>query len=337
MVEIRRVRVGVCGFGFMGKTHAATVRSHPGAILVAVSSECKDKAAIEGLGAQFYETWEGMIEHEVLDALVIATPTFSHASIATAAFARGLHVFLEKPMEISVQKCKDILAARDKAGNGLILAMGHVLRFDNEYVAIKQAVDSGAIGTPRTVRAARRSQPPGWGTWFFDEALSGTLILDLSIHDVDFACWLAGRAPTTVCAVASPVSLAGKKIFGICHVVMDFSSSSSDGTGIQLGYVEASWACSPTFPFSTSIEVAGTSGLLTCDLPGKHPLELYGGLARSPLNLYSRDGYYNEVNDFLHSIVARQAPGVSGEDGLRAVQVCLAALESARKCEVVRV
>jgi UDP-N-acetylglucosamine 3-dehydrogenase len=227
-------------------------------------------------------------------------------------------------MERTVVKCQAInRAAKSK---GIRLGMGHVLRFDNEYVAIKEQVTSGGI-IPKMARCTRRGPPPGWASWFFDEEKSGTVILDLSIHDIDFMCWLAGRAPARVSAEASPIPFGGKLMFGISHVVLDFGP----GNGIEVGFAEGSWAAAPTFPFSTSIEIAGKNGLLTCTIPGKHPLEVYSTTGRTAMNVYSRDGYYNEIDDFITSIARGRLPKVTGDDGLLAVRTCLAALESAKR------
>jgi UDP-N-acetylglucosamine 3-dehydrogenase len=325
-----RLKLALLGFGFMGKTHAVNIKSHPGAELVAVfSSIDQDKAEIEKLGSKYYPDWRKMMEAEPVDAVVVATPTFTHEEIALAAIERGMHVFLEKPMERSVAKCQAINKAAMR--KGIRLGMGHVLRFDNEYMAIKEQVNSGNL-VPKMARCTRRGPPPGWASWFFDEEKSGTVILDLSIHDIDFMCWLAGKAPARVSAEASPILLGGKKMFGISHVVLDFGP----GNGIELGFAEASWAAAPTYPFSTSIEVSGKNGLLSCSIPGKHPLEVYSTTSRAVMNVYSRDGYYNEIDDFITSIAGGKSPKVTGEDGLRAVRTCLAALESAKRHEVIK-
>jgi len=317
------------GFGFMGKIHGKNIKNHSGADLVAVfSSNETDKAEIEKLGAKYYSDWRKMLESEAADAAVVATPTFTHGEVTLAAFDRGMHVFLEKPMERAVAKCQAInKAARSK---GLQLGLGHVLRFDDEYLAIKEQVTSGEIKA-KMARCTRRGPPPGWASWFLDEEKSGTVILDLSIHDVDFMCWLAGKAPARVSAVASPIPTSGKPFFGISHVVLDFGP----GEGLELGFAEASWAASSTYPFSTSIEISGKNGLLACSIPGKHPIETYTASGRAAMNAYARDGYYNEIDDFITSITRGKPPKVSGDDGLLAVRTCLAALESARRHQTI--
>ncbi|MBN2150864.1 MAG: Gfo/Idh/MocA family oxidoreductase [Candidatus Lokiarchaeota archaeon] len=324
-----KTKLALMGFGFMGRIHARNITSHPDADLVAAFSALEsDRAEIERLGARFYSDWRELIADEPADAVVVATPTFTHGEMALAAFDRGLHVFLEKPMERSSDAAARINAAARK--KGLSLGLGHVLRFDGEYVAIKEQATSGAVGA-KMARCTRRGPPPGWASWFLDEEKSGTVILDLSIHDIDFMCWLAGKPPAWVSAEASPIPSGGKPFFGISHVVLDFGP----GDGLELGFAEASWAAASSYPFSTSIEIAGKSGLIACSIPGKHPLETYTASGRVATNAYERDGYYNEIDDFIKSIAGGRPPKVTGEDGLLAVRTCLAALESAKRHETI--
>jgi myo-inositol 2-dehydrogenase/D-chiro-inositol 1-dehydrogenase len=96
-------------------------------------------------------------------------------------------------MEITLEKCA---AINDAASTqGVKLAIGHVLRFDSEYVAIKYQIEKNAIGEPKMVRCTRHGPPPGWASWFFDESKSGAVILDLSINDIDLICCLALESP----------------------------------------------------------------------------------------------------------------------------------------------
>jgi UDP-N-acetylglucosamine 3-dehydrogenase len=322
-------KIGLFGFGFMGKTHAMNVKNNPDSRLNAVFSIESDRPAIEQLGASFYDDWHEMMAAEDFDAVIIATPTFTHAEITLAAINKGWHVFLEKPMERHLENCQLIIDAAEK--RQVLLGMGHVLRFDDEYITFKEKVAAGIIGNPKMARCTRRGPPPGWSTWFFDEEKSGTVILDLTIHDLDYICWLAGTAPKRVTAIASSILLGNNNMFGISHVVLDFEP----GTGIELGFAEASWGAKGSYPFSTSIEIAGTDGLITSQVPGKHPIEIYSDKDRTAMNLFSKDGYANEIDDFIASIRSGQQPKVSGADGMLAVKVCLAALESARTRETI--
>ena len=136
-------KVGLFGFGFMGKTHAMNVKNNPDAKLTAVFSIESDRPAIEQLGVTFYDDWHEMMGAEEFDVVIIATPTFTHAEIGLAAINKGYDVFMEKPMERTVDMCQMLIDAGEK--RQVLLGMGHVLRFDDEYIAIKEKINSGVI------------------------------------------------------------------------------------------------------------------------------------------------------------------------------------------------
>lgn len=326
------IRFGVAGFGFIGQIHAMNIMKHPNAELSAVFSLEKDKDEVESLGATFHDDWREMLDQD-LDAVVVGTPTFTHGELSLAVIEKGMDLFLEKPMERVLEKCKEINdAAKEK---GIKLGMAHVLRFDPEYVGLRETVLAGTIGTAKMMRCTRGGPPPGWGTWFFDESKSGTVILDLSIHDIDYMCWVAGKVPSSVCAMASKIGLQGKEMFGISNVVLEFERSGKKNVDIEIAFAEASWAARASFPFSTSVEVSGTKGLASCNIPGKHPIEEYTDEGRVASNLYVKDAYYNEMDDFVKAVIGNTEPKVSGDDGMLAVKICLAALKSARENEKV--
>ncbi|MHA1368435.1 MAG: Gfo/Idh/MocA family protein [Promethearchaeota archaeon] len=329
------LKIGLIGFGFIGRTHAINVVKHPDAKLKAVFSLEKDKDLVEKYGAKFYNDWRDLMDSEDLDFIIVATPTYTHAEVAIQAMSRGFNVFLEKPMDRTLDKCKAIIQAAKK--NDVLLGLGHVLRFDPEYIKIKELIEKGAVGRPRMIRCSRAGPAPSWSSWFFDEEKSGGVILDLSIHDLDYECWIAGRIPEYVYASASRLDLGNRKVFGISHVVLDFGRSGETGVaGVELGYAEASWGAKPMFPFSTHVEVSGTDGLLSCSIPGKHSLEIFKKKNRVALNDYHTDPYYLELDDFIKSVRKNIPPKVGGDDGLQAVKVCLAALESAKNHEIIR-
>lgn len=327
---MEKVRCGVMGFGFMGKTHALNLVKHPNASLDAVFSLGDDRAAIEKMGASFHEDWHEMIERDDLDAIVIATPTYTHGDITLGALEQGKHVFLEKPMERTVEKSRKIMDASEKAG--VQLAMGHVLRFDPRYIGLRQEAFAGSIGTVKMIRCTRRGAPPSWGIWFFDEVKSGTVILDLSIHDIDYIMWMAGSMPRKVTAMASMLDFGERRIQGISHVIMEFEPRDQIDANIkiELGFAEASWGASSTFPFSTLVEISGNRGLIESRVPGNHSLDIFSETGHQVESNYRDDAYSLEMDDFIRAVIGERPPKVTAREGFEAVQVCLAALESAR-------
>ena len=180
------MRVGIAGAGFMGRTHAAAW-AETEARIVGITAETPDQARdlADQCGARAYPTLEAMLaDVEVLD---VCTPTHLHEEMVLQAAEAGKHVICEKPLARTMDQCRAMIAACQKAGVKLLVA--HVVRFFPEYSLAKAAVERGEIGRPGVLRLARGSFRPKKpiGNWFLDFEKSGGIMLDLMIHDFDYS------------------------------------------------------------------------------------------------------------------------------------------------------
>jgi predicted dehydrogenase len=310
----------------MGSTHAAAWSATEATIAGFVS---KDLPVAEKLAAHYsavlYPDLETMLAD--VDVVDICTPTHLHRDMALAAAAAGKDVVCEKPLARTVEQGQEMIAACAEAGVKLMVA--HVVRFFPEYAQAKTQVDGGNIGQPAVLRLTRGVFQPKKvvDNWFVDQEKSGGMMLDLMIHDLDYARWVAGEVE----------SVYAKKI-----------SSSSPGSGIDHGlailqhksgaisHVEGSWAYPPPL-FRTRFEIAGSNGLIQQDSEATDAIGLHlhqAGdedipdvpLPSSPLD---EDPYTTEIKAFHDCIAHNTAVPVSGADGLAALQIALAAIESA--------
>lgn len=320
------MRIGIVGTGFMGAVHAAAW-SETGAVLAGFIS--KDLPSAERLAAQYaaviYPDLERMLAD--VDVVDVCAPTHRHHEIVLAAAAAGKDIVCEKPLARTLEQGQEMIAACEQAGVKLMVA--HVVRFFPEYVQAKAHVDSGAIGQPAVLRFTRGVFQPkkAVDNWFVDPQKSGGMMLDLMIHDLDYARWVAGDVE----------SVYAKKI-----------SSSSPGSGIDHGlailkhksgaisHVEGSWAYPPPM-FRTRFEIAGSNGLIQQDSGATAAIALHlhqsldedipdVPLPSSPLD---EDPYTTEIKAFYDCIANDTAVPVTGADGLAALQLALAAIESA--------
>lgn len=320
------MRIGIVGTGFMGTTHAAGWSATAATIAGFVS---KDLPSAEKLAAQYaaviYPNLESMLAD--VDVVDVCAPTHLHHEIVLAAASAGKDIVCEKPLARTLQQGQAMIAACEEAGVKLMVA--HVVRFFPEYVEAKAQVDSGAIGQPAVLRFTRGVFQPkkAVDNWFVDYEKSGGMMLDLMIHDLDYARWVAGEVE----------SVYAKKI-----------SSSSPGSGIDHGlailqhesgaisHVEGSWAYPPPM-FRTRFEIAGSNGLIQQDSETTAAIALHlhqsqdefipdVPLPSSPLD---EDPYTTEIKAFYDCIANDTAIPVTGADGLAALQIALAAMESA--------
>jgi predicted dehydrogenase len=260
---------------------------------------------------------EEMIAREPLDAIDICLPTGLHRKATELAAAKGLHVFCEKPIAATEEDAQAMIDACKSAG--VVLMIGHVVRFNPESLAARQQMLSGSIGKPGIIRTTRVSEFPSWASWFSDYGSSGTL-LDMAIHDFDFLRWCLGpvsRVFTT--------QVIGERLDHSMTIVR-FASGA-------MAHVEASWAYPPGTVVQAAIEIAGSNGLAVFDRPKSYPIHTFfrdGGGSAVPDNPLAKNAYVRELEHFLTCIATKQTPLTSGEESLQALRISLAALESAK-------
>jgi predicted dehydrogenase len=320
-------RVGIIGCGGMGSRHAESFEA-TGRAKVAAAADVEDKAA-EALARRYqaraYRDGLEMLSREELDLVVVTTPTDLHSPYAIAAAERGKHIFCEKPLARTLEQGREMLEAARR--HGVKLMVGHVLRWWGEYVAAKRCLDAGQIGKPavaRTVRGGAFPRPPS--DWFADYERSGGVIVDLMIHDFDWLRWCFGEVERVYARALTPRNL---DHCDYALVVLRFRRG-------VIAHAQGSWA----YPsgFYTRLEVAGDGGLLECDSRSVSPLEIHrrapaaggGPGVIVPSSPVAESPYLLEAREFLDYVEGKQEPRVTGEDAYRALEIALAALESAR-------
>jgi len=335
------VKVGIVGLGFMGGTHAQSYALLPDAEVAAVvdqdAARRSDFAAKYGAAA--YATTERMLKEAGVDAVDVCLPSNLHRRVVEKAAKAGKHVLCEKPMALSLREADAMIQTCQDAG--VILMVGHVLRFWPEYVRVKEIVDSGRLGAIRWMSATRLSPPPDWSWegWLFQPKLSGGAVVDLQIHDLDTFAWLAGP-PTTVSA-AGRLSPAG---------AMDSVLTTSSGYADDVvAFAEASLAMPPNFPFTMALTVVCERGTIELNTRLDPPLSVYpvDGEPEHPVvpdvtggaqsdeavgNIQQLGGYFAEVRYFVECVdQGREPKTVTPEDARLALAVALAARKSAER------
>ncbi|MBQ6825446.1 MAG: Gfo/Idh/MocA family oxidoreductase [Clostridia bacterium] len=164
-----------------------------GAEINLASSDASDNE-----GIHTYTDLEEMLKSEKIDLIDICVPTYLHKKYAIDMLNRGYLVLSEKPMSLTSEDCKEMVAA----SNGRLM-IGQCLRFSSEYIYAKKLVEEGTYGKPTSATFRRLSGPPtwGWDNWFMDAKRSGGVIFDLHIHDLDIARFIFGE-PNKVSCIA---------------------------------------------------------------------------------------------------------------------------------------
>jgi predicted dehydrogenase len=325
------MRVGLIGAGAMGSTHAAAWKQTGAQLAGLFDTKGEQASALASLyQTRTYTNLDTLLQD--VDIVDICTPTHLHHDMVLQAAAAGKHVVCEKPLgrtlaqgQAMVQACRDA---------GVALLVGQVVRFFPEYAAAQREVAAGHLGDVAVVRLKRNVFRPrkAQDNWFLDRAKSGGMILDLMIHDFDYARWISGEV---VAVFARQLGDAAQSVGDHCLAILTHASGA-------ISHVEGSWAYPPP-TFRTQFEIAGSAGLLIHNSAATAPLSVLwrrqGGesagevpLAASPL---LESPYTTEIRAFYEHIVHGSPVPVSAVDGLAALQIALAVSESAQTGAVV--
>ncbi|ARX88007.1 dehydrogenase [Streptomyces alboflavus] len=260
-------------------------------------------------------------------AVDICTPTPTHKDLALAAIAAGRHVVCEKPLALTVADAEDIAAAADAAG--VRLHPAHVVRYFPAYAAMRDAVVRAELGAVAVLRFTRGGARPQWAPWFGDPAQSGGVIMDLMVHDIDIARWVAGDV-VRVHARTRGVEHATGAPAGVVTATAVLTHASG-----AVSHVSGLWGL-PDQRFRTTFRIAGADGLLCHDstaVPGfritaQGERAANEGIPSSPM---TESPYLSELREFAASWDDPAVrPRVSARDGIEAVRIACAAVESSR-------
>ena len=323
--------IAVLGAGRIGRIHAGNIAAHPGARLAGISDP--DTAASNRLATALGVRPISVTEAMRADAVLIASPTPTHADYVEQAAAAGRAVFCEKPIDLSEQRVRRCLGAVCSAGT--VLMTGFNRRFDPHFVALKQRLDAGEIGALELLTIISRdpSPPPPPLAYV---ATSGGLFRGMMIHDLDMARFLLGEEPVAVSAAAS------------CLVDPAIGAAGDVDTALVMLRTASGRLCQisnsrrATYGYDQRIEAHGAAGLLQVANVVATTVQTAtaSGFRSDPvlpffLERYAA-AYRAELDAFVQAVRGDRPARPNGEDGLRALLLANAAVEAANTGRSVR-
>ncbi len=321
--------IAVLGAGRIGQIHAGNIAAHPGARLAGIADP--DAAAAMRLATALGARPISVAEAMRADAVLVASPTPTHADYVEQAAAAGRAVFCEKPIDLSEERVRRCLAAVGSAGT--ILMTGFNRRFDPHFVALKQRLDAGEIGTLELLTIISRDPSPPPLAYV---ATSGGLFRDMMIHDLDMARFLLGEEPAAVSAAAS------------CLVDPAIGAAGDVDTALVMLRTASGRLCQisnsrrATYGYDQRIEAHGASGLLQVGNVVATTVQAAtaSGFRSDPvlpffLERYAA-AYRAELDAFVQAVRGEGPAKPDGEDGLRALLLANAAVEASNTGRSVR-
>lgn len=330
------IRVGIAGFGFMGKMHLRCYQQQKDVQVVAICDadtarlKSSDGAAGNIAGAEappdltgihLYDDFDAMLAKEKLDAVSITLPTFLHRDFSIKALEVGVNVLCEKPMAMNTAQCEDMIVAAQQANK--VLQVGHCIRFWPEYAWTKQTVASGKYGQALVCSFRRLTSPPtwSWDNWLIDKERSGGALMDLHIHDTDYVLYLFGM-PKAVHSVGVTGRGGGFDYVSTQYIYKDNRVVTAEG-----GFVT-----SPRFGFEMSFNVVFEKAVVVYDCTRNPAFRVCPaeGDAFAP-QFEPGDGYLLEIIHFVKKVTGADVPQIiTPTDSLNAVKLTCAEKYSAQ-------
>ncbi|WP_433747480.1 Gfo/Idh/MocA family protein [Paenibacillus amylolyticus] len=336
-----KIKVAVFGCGAIAeRRHIPEYAANENVELVAFADPIVERAEkmAETYGGKAYSSYEELLANETVDAVSVCTPNYLHAPMAIAAANAGKHVLVEKPMAVSTEEGEQMIEAAKK--NGVYLMVGHNQRLMPPHVKAKEILDSGKLGKVLNFRTSfGHPGPEGWSvdgaeSWFFrkEEAIMGAMG-DLGVHKSDFIRYLLNDEVSEVAGFISTLHKEGTKVDDNATCLLRMKSGA-------IGTLVASW---------TQYRAGDNSTVLWCEngvmkigtVEGDEVIvELTNGTVETykvgAMATNEKQVPSGVIDAFVESIVTQTPPAISGEEGLRSLQVILAAFESEKTGQIIK-
>jgi len=331
------VHVGLIGAGNISDTHARALGEIPGASVAAVVAPTRAHAEQLAArhGAAAFDSLDRFLDHRPLDLVIVGSPSGLHAEQGIAAARRGLHVLVEKPIDVTTARADALIGEASRAG----VTLGVIFqdRLKPDVRRMKALVDGGRLGAPILADArVKWYRPPSYyqqSRWRGTRALDGGgALMNQGIHTVDLLLWLFGpvrRVTARAGALLHPIEVEDTAV-----AILEFANGA-------LGTLEAATSAYPGY--SRRIELTGANGTLILDGDALVAIDLKdardderpsGGStatvsAASPV-VADASAHVRVFQDFLDAIADRRPPCCDGPGGRQSVALINAVYESAR-------
>lgn len=322
-----RLKVGIIGAGRIGNVHALSIKNLIPEVEIKAVSDVRYEAAKEMSSKHgipyAYEDYHEILQDPEIDAVLICSSTDTHAQIAIEAAEAKKHIFCEKPVDLTVERVKEVIEAVER--NNVKIQIGFNRRFDHNFKKVKELIDNGQLGDVHVVKITSRDpEPPNID---YVKA-SGGLFLDMTIHDFDMARFLTGSEVKEVYAIADCKidPLIGQEgDVDTAVITLKFEN------GI-IGVIDNSRKAA--YGYDQRVEVFGSKGMVRTenDTPSTAVWSVAEGtITEKPKYFFLErymDSFAEEMKVFMDVILKDKNPPVSVIDGLKSLEIGLAAKKS---------
>ncbi len=332
---MNKIKIAVAGLGRIGKIHLNNLCRNFSEIEVVAVMDLMDNSketADEYNIPLFLKDFDSLLSIPELDAVVICSPTDTHADYVVKAARKGKHIFCEKPLDLSLEKVKEVLTIVEESKVKLMLGFNR--RFDPEFRKIRELVINGTIGDPQILKITSRDPGPPPISYI---KVSGGIFLDMTIHDFDMARYISGKEVREVFAagavkVDEAIGEAGDIDTAVITLVFEDNTMAVIDNSRKAAY-----------GYDQRLEVFGSKGMALADnnFPNSHKLYSEKGVSGDlPLHFFLeryQESYNNEMHDFINALNTGGEMPVGGIDGLMSIMIGLAARKSVEENRPVKI
>jgi myo-inositol 2-dehydrogenase/D-chiro-inositol 1-dehydrogenase len=325
---MKNLSIGIAGVGRIGKIHLENIVQrfpHVHIDLVVDPGE-EAEGYVHGKNLNYSKDYNDIVTSNKIEAVILCTPTDTHADYVAMAARAGKHIFCEKPLDLSLERVKEVLEIVQKSDVKLMLGFNR--RFDPNFLKVKSLVNSGRIGEPQLLKITSRDPGPPPVSYI---KVSGGLFMDMAIHDFDMARYILDKEIVEVYArgavlVDKAIGDAGDIDTALTTLIFE------DGAMANIDNSRKA-----VYGYDQRLEVFGSCGMVKVDnnFPDNHQLLVPDGIYGSlPLHFFIErytTSYLNEMDAFMRSVLNNEDTAVSGIDGLKAMRIALAAKKSVKE------
>lgn len=335
-----KIRFGIVGSGFMGRTHAEAVQKLPNATLIAVAGGSRAPGLAESCGVALEASVEALLRRPDIDAVVITTPHHLHVDETVLGLAEGKHVLVEKPLATSVADCDRMIEAATR--NKKVLATGYHQRFRVNNATAQARIAEGAIGKVRAIQVSMPTyagsiKSGGFGgnwEWWNNPASLGH-ILNSAPHTIDLLRWFTGSEVTTISAF-SRTFLPDIAVEDTTMALLEMSN------GAICTLYSSRALPTPSFPGEDfRWRIMGSDGLMDLDpytelkiadqngwrIESKQPVVGHEG-ANTAFGMARMQAYVDQIAAFIDLIEGKPSLVGKAADGRAGVEACIGILTS---------
>jgi UDP-N-acetylglucosamine 3-dehydrogenase len=314
---MKKIGVAVIGTGFWGKNHARVYKELPSTDLVAICDVNAEraKAIADQFGVKAYTDSAQMLKDPEVNAVSVCTWSTMLAQEAFKALCAEKHVLVEKPMATNIKQAQKLF--KTAQANGLHLTVGFLMRFIPGIQSIREAVVNKKIGDMVSATAKRVSQ---WPERIGDVGV----VKDTAIHDIDIMRYISNEDPVSVYAKTG--NMRHKQFEDYAQIMLTYESGKS-------AFIESNWLT----PYKIrNLSVTGSDAIMRLDYITQ---ELWVENAKESLQprVPFQEPLKMELQHFAQCIQEKKNPLITGEDGIKALQIAIAALESSTKKTAIKI